>query len=577
MNMFGELKHNFSNFISELLLQPDKKADIDDIHDKLKEVFSRKNNDNNDISLNTLSEAFLTISSTDFEEYQNLKIKESQRFLELKEAQYQLSVLESKVKLLKDKQTLLEKKINSENEPHNETESFITNANLDGNLQGMINNMTLSEMLIHLENVKEEKIKEKRKIKKQEQAIEHIENDLQELANQISTFEDENGISTAKITDAFLLECDPPIHIDENNLPQDPFTWFYYAMVVIFNIPSVLIKYIAKSFYRIVTDEDPNNTSSQNDIEIIRKFMVEFSYILLTFWLTFNVLFFSMKPGLLKSTGPWTNFNWVNIGFIKTILIVLYFPTEFIIRLFTKNLNPSLESIGIDKYPPLCYIWVFFISMFFVFNYLSEFRSWFFNSLITPSQFPKASGIITLLLVFKYLSESFGGLVKTLNWAMSFIGSLMTFIFVIIIVHMFAGGAQFVFCLMISFYLLGPFFIKEGGISQIDSIYNNFSGATGKLYFPFIGKLSEFIGEYMVHTVNKKTPMSTFFFCILLLFFIYRFTFVSVSNHPNVKLFTVLGNSIGIIYCLISIIRAQQTKNNVNSNNRLYDYSINIM
>ena len=396
---------------------------------------------------------------------------------------------------------------------------------------------------------------------------------LVEANDELEEQKDKMGISQGKLKDTFLLECDPIINIDKNNRPSDPFTILYYVAVIVLNIPSVFIKFLSRFLFKLFSGKSLASSiqtvEDAFDTETIRKTFVEMGYIFLTFWLTYNVLFFSINPKVLKSKGPWTKFKWVPINILKKIAIILYYPTEYLLRTITENINPSFEYMKVEKYKPINFMWVFFVSMFFIYNYLPKFRETFFKSFITRDQFPTCDGMVTLLLVMRYLMMYFGpSFSNAVAWFISIpsfgLTRIIPFIFVVIMVHAWAGAAQFVICMSIFYYILGPFFIKESGFTttptEMNKLYSHYAGAgersctnTGA---SFMEKLNMLLGTYVLHEIKptSKIKWSTFYYCIMILFFIYRMIQIESITDSNVRIFTGIFGGVGIVICLVCIV-----------------------
>tara|TARA_B110000503_G_C7161192_1_gene419736 strand:+ start:879 stop:2873 length:1995 start_codon:yes stop_codon:yes gene_type:complete len=395
---------------------------------------------------------------------------------------------------------------------------------------------------------------------------------LVEANDELEEQKDKMGISQGKLKDTFLLECDPIINIDKNNRPSDPFTILYYVAVIVLNIPSVFIKFLSRFLFKLFSGKSLSSSiqtvEDAFDTETIRKTFVEMGYIFLTFWLTYNVLFFSINPKVLKSKGPWTKFKWIPINIFKKIAIVLYYPTEYLLRTITENINPSFEYMKVEKYKPINFMWVFFVSMFFIYNYLPKFRETFFKSFITRDQFPTCDGMVTLLLVMRYLIMYFGpSFSNAVSWYVSIpsfgLTRIIPFIFVVIMVHVWAGAAQFAICMSIFYYILGPFFIKESGFTttptEMNKLYSHYAGAgersctnTGA---SFMEKLNMLLGTYVLHEIKptSKIKWSTFYYCIMILFFIYRMIQIESITDSNVRIFTGIFGGVGIVICLVCI------------------------
>ena len=397
--------------------------------------------------------------------------------------------------------------------------------------------------------------------------------DVEDAEEAVRKLIEKMGIAQGKLKDTYLLECEPSINIDKNNRPNDPFTILYFIAVIVLNIPSVFIKFLSRDLFKLLTGKilvgnKPQTEADAFDIETIRKTFVEMGYIFLTFWLTYNVLFFALNPRVLKSKGPWTKFKWIPITIFKKIAIVLYYPAEFFLRVITKNINPSFEYVGVEKYKPINFMWVFFVTMFFIYNYLGKFRLSFFESFMTRDHFPKCDGIVTFLLVIRYLMMYFGpSFTNALSWYISIptygLTRIVPFIFVVIMVHAWAGVAQFTLSMFIFYYLLGPFFIKETGFTttprEMSELYSFYSGAgerscsnTGA---SFMEKLNMLLGTYVLHEIKptSKIKWSTFYYCIMILFFIYRMLQIEYISSDNLRIFTGLFGGIGIAICVICI------------------------
>jgi hypothetical protein len=223
----------------------------------------------------------------------------------------------------------------------------------------------------------------------------------------------------------------------------------------------------------------------------------------------------------------------------------------------------------VEKYKPINFMWVFFVSMFFIYNYLPKFRETFFKSFITRDQFPTCDGMVTLLLVMRYLMMYFGpSFSNAVAWFISIpsfgLTRIIPFIFVVIMVHAWAGAAQFVICMSIFYYILGPFFIKESGFTttptEMNKLYSHYAGAgersctnTGA---SFMEKLNMLLGTYVLHEIKptSKIKWSTFYYCIMILFFIYRMIQIESITDSNVRIFTGIFGGVGIVICLVCIV-----------------------
>lgn len=561
-NTFQSWKSDVLDFI-EKVQQPEPDPVLESLENEMEKhiqhVFSGISQESNtDPSLNatTIQEGF---DEDAFEKYKTLKQKQNETYVKLQEQKLVTKKDTEYVTLLEGQQLAIESKIKNDGQSSEDEknpflqESFVASINLD--------NASRTELLVHLENVKKDIDQGKMKLQESLTKEAKLEAKNTAISNQIEKFEEENGFTAGSFFDMLFLECDPQINVDMNNPPKDPLTWIYIVVVVLLNLPAILMKKLAELSYNIVTGNNPSKIESQNDVEIIRRFFVEISYVLLSFWLAYIVLDYSLNPKKVKSTGPWTKFKWVDISFIRDVLVVLYYPAELFLRILLKYINPSFEYLRIEKYKPIIFVWVFFVSMYFVYNKLAKFRTWFFESFLTKDQFPTASGNVNFLLVIGYMSKYLGGsLVNIVSWALGPIGRLIQFIFVIIFVHAFAGAAQFMLSLWVFYYVLGPFFVLDGGLTRFDDIYKAFSGpgdrSCSNTGASFIQMLNIFIGTYVINQIkpNATVKLSGFVFLIWFLFFLFRASQTTSVQHPTLRILTGLINSIGAIYCFYYII-----------------------
>jgi hypothetical protein len=379
------------------------------------------------------------------------------------------------------------------------------------------------------------------------------------LAKQAREIQEEKIDPSAK----FFNSLDPPIKYNKDNPPKDILELIYLSVVVLFNLPSVAIKYISMLLNMILSK---SGTNEPGNSEIIRKSLTEASYVLVTFWLTYIILDFGFNPSNVQSKGPWTTFKWIPISFIKELCEILYYPSDLFIRIITKNVMPSFKYLGIEEYKPIQFVWVFCVSLFFVYNYLSKFRSKFFQCFIRKNskgkmEMPKAASEIHLLITMAYLSKFLGiSITNAVMWYLFSIGRLIKFICMIIFAHIFAPTAQFMASFWIFWFVLGPHFIMNGGFGKINDIYEQVSGAPEKSCEnsgnSFINRMNVFFGTYLLHKVESgdNIKISCFTFFIWFLFFIYRLGKMDQITDRNIRLWTGISNGVGMAICVACII-----------------------
>ena len=364
----------------------------------------------------------------------------------------------------------------------------------------------------------------------------------------------------------FFDSLDPPVKYDSKNPPKDILQLIYIAVLVVLNLPSVIMDYLARLLSKILQKGDSPEMADLSDYEIIRGAMVESSYLLMTFWITYIVLDYGFNSSTIRSKGPWTKFKWVPISFLKELFEILYYPTDLFIRVITKNVIPSFRYLNIIEYKSIQFVWVFCVSLFFVYNYLSKFRSSFLKCFIRPNssgkmEMPKASSQVHLLLTFAYLSKYFGtNVTNAVLWFLFSIARLVKFICIIIFTHIMAPTAQFILSIWAFWYLLGPHFVMNGGISKISEIYDEVSGAPDKSCEnsgnSIFGKMNSFFGQYMLNKIEPTSyvPFSCFTLFIWMLFFMYRLGKIELASSSAIRIWTGLVNGIGIGICALGII-----------------------
>ena len=360
----------------------------------------------------------------------------------------------------------------------------------------------------------------------------------------------------------FFNSLDPPVKYNKDNPPKDILELIFLSVVVTFNLPSVAIKYLSMIITMILSKSGNNEPGNS---EIVRKSLIEASYLLVTFFVTYIILDFGYNGTDIQSKGPWTNFKWVPISFLKELFEIIYYPTDLFIRVITKNVMPSFRYLGIEEYKPIQFVWVFCVSLFFVYNYLSKFRTKFFECFIRKNskgkmQMPKAASEIHLLITVAYLSKYLGiTFTNAVMWYLFKISRLIKFICLIIFSHILAPTAQFIASFWIFWFVLGPHFIMNGGLGKINDIYSQVSGAPEKSCensgSSFINRMNVFFGNYLLHKVESSDniKISCFTFFIWFLFFIYRLGKMDQITDNNIRLWTGLTNGIGMAVCVICI------------------------
>jgi hypothetical protein len=594
-----EFKNTWSSFLQDTQVSNHDLQEMNTLDERIRNTFiHRKTSTTNTTNTTNTSKQPSTNNTTEeegfantsdmsteaFEEYQEMQLKRTEIFALVKEAESQEKSSTNKVTTLGNTEYSIQEKLktlkanaetfvsspNSTIDENNRkydrtTQEGFSSTTTDTNdfaipTEADVKNMSEDKLLYQLGNVREAKRKAQSTLTAVAETKVTLDKELESLEITIKQFEERHGLTAGNIFDNFLSYCDPPIHIDKNNLPKDPLTWTYIIVLIIFNIPVVFTKSVAHLSFQTLTGKDSTLATSSTDVELIRKFLVEFCYIFLTFWLTFIVLKFAINPAILKPLGPITKFNYIEISMFKDIAQILYYPSQLFISILTENIVYSLEYVRVEPYKPLTFMWVFFVALYFVYNYMGTFRDSFFASFLTRDQFPKASGIVNFLLVIKYLLRYFGtSAVNAVMWFTGPITRIIQFIFVVILVHSMAGIAQFGIAMCVFIYLMGPFFIQTGGIQDIPKIYTLYSGVPPRscdtIPSSFMAKLNHFIGLYVIHEIKEKSSIkqSTFLFLVFLLFFIYRMVQIENASEPMIRITTGIFNSIGIAICVICI------------------------
>lgn len=359
-------------------------------------------------------------------------------------------------------------------------------------------------------------------------------------------------------TVTFFQSLDPPIKYTKGEKPKF-LKLIYMIVVVFFNIPNIIINFIARLLVKILQDSsiDKTKTKTQEeaDYEIIRTFLVEGSYLLLTFWITYVLLDYGLETEpTIQSSSYYTKFKWVAVQFFKVLGTILWYPTEFMIRVLTTRIGPIFYSLGIDDFPCLKYLLAFFVSIFFVFNFLSKCRSAFFKCFIKDAEMPKASWQVHLLIALAYLSNYMGlTFSNAIMWYVSTIGRFLAFLCHIIISHLVAPLAQMSLSIALLWYLFFRY-LSSGGPPQSkvhEEIYSGLEANCKTDKTSILGQLNFFIGSVLLLKSNLK--YSCFVFFIWMLFFMYRMQKIERTSDKNIRVLTGVFNGLGIFGCLAAI------------------------
>jgi len=363
-------------------------------------------------------------------------------------------------------------------------------------------------------------------------------------------------------TVAFFQSLDPPIKYTVNEKIKF-LKMIYMAVVILFNIPNLIINLIARLSYQILRNKSKKHKEKtlEEEIanyEIIRTGLVEFSYLLLTFWITYVLLDYgSTTEPSIKSKSWFTKFKWVSIGFFKVLGVILWFPTEFVIRMITTKINPAFHSLGIEEFPCVRYLLAFCVAIFFVFNFLSKCRSAFFKCFIRGDEMPKASWQVHLLIAFAYLSNYMGvNFVNVAMWYISTLTRFISFLFHVIISHLLASIAQFT----LTIWLLWLFvrYLPSPPISKIHeemSASREESCKTDKS--SILGQIEKFLGTWAFTNLGtgwKYTDFTCFTIFIWMLWFMYRMQKIELASDKNIRVLTGVFNTLGIIVSFFYIL-----------------------
>lgn len=354
-------------------------------------------------------------------------------------------------------------------------------------------------------------------------------------------------------TVAFFHSLDPPIKYVKGEKPKF-LVLIYMMVVVLFNIPNIIINFISRILTKILQESDVSKSATEEaaDYEIIRTFLVESCYLLLTFWITYVFLDYGLKPEPeVKSIGWITKYKYISFDFLKQLFTFLWYPSELMIRLLSTKIGPTFYSLGLENYSCVKFLFAFCFSIFFVFNFLSKFRSAFFKCFIRGEEMPKASWQVHLLLAVAYLSNYMGlSLTNAAMWYMFQLSRLITFIFHIIITHLMAPIAQFTITLMLLWYFVVRY-IPKGG-PDFNGIYDQISGGQGKDCktdkISILGQINDLLGTWLL-LENKGSTPSCFVFFIWMLFFMYRMQKIELTTDKNMRILTGVFNGLGIFGC----------------------------
>jgi hypothetical protein len=366
-------------------------------------------------------------------------------------------------------------------------------------------------------------------------------------------------------TVTFFQSLEPPIKYTKGEKPKF-LKLIYMIVVVFFNIPNIIINFLARLLVKILQDSSIDKTKTRTqeeaDYEIIRTFMVEVGYLLLTFWITYVLLDYGLETEpKVQSKGWFTKFKWVSVSFFTVLGTILWYPTEFFIRVLTTRIGPIFYSLGINDFPCLKYLLAFFVSIFFVFNFLSKTRSAFFKCFIKDAEMPKASWQVHLLIALAYLSNYMGlTFSNAIMWYFSTITRFLSFIFHIIISHLLAPIAQISLTMALLWYLFFRYMTFSDFWTRKDwkwttkiheEIYSGLDANCKTDKTSIFGQLNYFIGSVLLLKSNLK--YSCFFYFIWMLFFMYRMQKIELTTDKNIRVLTGVFNGLGIFICFATI------------------------
>ena len=359
-------------------------------------------------------------------------------------------------------------------------------------------------------------------------------------------------------TVTFFQSLEPPIKYTKGEKPKF-LKLIYMIVVVFFNIPNIIINFASRMLVKILQDSSIDKTKTRTqeeaDYEIIRTFLVEVGYLLLTFWITYVLLDYGLETETkLQSKGWFTKFKWAAISFFTVLGTILWYPTEFFIRVLTTRIGPIFYSLGIDDFPCLKYLLAFFASIFFVFNFLSKCRSAFFKCFIKDAEMPKASWQVHLLIAIAYLSNYMGlTFSNAIMWYFSTITRFLSFLCHIIISHLVAPIAQISLTMALLWYLFFRYLSSFGPPqSKVhEEIYSGLDANCKTDKTSIFGQLNYFLGSVLLLKSNLK--FSCFVFFIWMLFFMYRMQKIELTTDKNIRVLTGVFNGLGIFVCFAAI------------------------
>ena len=359
-------------------------------------------------------------------------------------------------------------------------------------------------------------------------------------------------------TVSFFKSLEPSIKYTKGEKPKF-LKLIYMIVVVFFNIPNIIINFASRMLIKILQDSSINKTKTrtqeETDYEIIRTFLVEVGYLFLTFWITYVLLDYGLETEpTIKSTSWFTTFKWVSVSFFTVLGTILWYPTEFMIRMLTTRIDPTFYSLGMDDFPCLKYLLAFFVSIFFVFNFLSKSRSAFFKCFIKDAEMPKASWQVHLLIALAYLSNYMGlTFSNAAMWYFSTLTRFISFICHIIISHLFAPMAQISLTIAMLWYLFFRYLSSFGPPqSKIhEEIYSGLDANCKTDKTSIFGQLNYFLGSVLL--LKSNLTYSCFVFFIWMLFFMYRMQKIELTTDKNIRVLTGVFNGMGIFGCFAAI------------------------
>jgi hypothetical protein len=174
---------------------------------------------------------------------------------------------------------------------------------------------------------------------------------------------------------------------------------------------------------------------------------------------------------------------------------------------------------------------------------------------------PKASWQVHLLIALAYLSNYMGlTFSNAIMWYFSTITRFLSFIFHIIISHLFAPIAQISLTIALLWYLFFRYLSSGGPPSWTpfhkdqkvhEEIYSGLEANCKTDKTSIFGQLNFFIGSVLLLKSNLK--YSCFVYFIWMLFFMYRMQKIELTTDKNIRVLTGVFNGLGIFGCFATI------------------------